>query len=189
MNGYQCVVADPPWFETGGGKIKRGADRHYGLMHHPEILALMRSVIDGKLGESCHLWLWATDNHLLEAIYVMQGLGFRLIRSLVWVKLARHSFDDGRDVVEHARDALQTGLGQYLRGSHESCLLGVRGRTKKPDPAVRCQSVIFAPRGRHSAKPDEAYQVIEATSPGPRLEMFARSAREGWDRWGNEAPI
>src|SRR5215469_3891001 len=29
---YRCAVIDPPWNETGGGRIKRGADRHYQLL-------------------------------------------------------------------------------------------------------------------------------------------------------------
>lgn len=174
MSLYRCVTGDPPWFESGGGKIKRGADRHYKLMRHPEILALMHSVLEGKLDESCHLWLWATDNHLLEAIYVMQGLGFRFIRTLVWVK---HS----------SQGHLQIGLGQYLRGSHELCLFGVRGPTMKPATENRQPSVVLAPRVFHSRKPDEAVRVIELTSPGPRLEMFARGTRAGWDVWGDEA--
>lgn len=38
---YTTVVADPPWNERGGGKIKRGADRHYPLMKTPEIVDLL----------------------------------------------------------------------------------------------------------------------------------------------------
>ena len=30
---YRCVVIDPPWLERGAGKVKRGADRHYELLH------------------------------------------------------------------------------------------------------------------------------------------------------------
>lgn len=34
-NKYKTIYADPPWPEQGGGKIKRGADRHYrGLTEH-----------------------------------------------------------------------------------------------------------------------------------------------------------
>ena len=39
----------------------------------------------------------------------------------------------------------------------------------------------------HSRKPDELYPIIEDCSPGPRLELFARYPRDGWDVWGNEA--
>jgi N6-adenosine-specific RNA methylase IME4 len=28
--------------------------------------------------------------------------------------------------------------------------------------------------------------MVEAVSPGPRLELFARRARPGWTVWGNE---
>jgi hypothetical protein len=34
--------------------------------------------------------------------------------------------------------------------------------------------------------PEKAYAVIERVSPGPRVEMFARTQRPGWSVWGNE---
>jgi len=79
------------------------------------------------------------------------------------------------------------GLGQYLRGQHELLLVGVKGsgvavRTEKKN----LPSVFHADRLRHSQKPEESYQLIESRSVGPRLEMFARLARPGWDHWGNE---
>lgn len=61
---YQTIYADPPWWETGGGKIKRGADRHYQLMKTPEIIAL--PVPELIAPDGCHLYLWATNNHLAE---------------------------------------------------------------------------------------------------------------------------
>ena len=81
------------------------------------------------------------------------------------------------------------GLGQYFRGQHEILLFGVRGKgynVKTDDKTIG--SWINAPRGRHSQKPSEFYDLIEARSHGPHLEMFARSNREGWISWGNEVP-
>jgi len=65
-------------------------------------------------------------------------------------------------------------------------LFGVRGsmRTLKPG---RTQVNMLATRKReHSRKPDEIYDIIEACSPGPYLELFARFQRNGWSQWGNE---
>jgi len=78
----------------------------------------------------------------------------------------------------------QPGLGQYLRGRHELVLLGTMGKAHLPVKAP--DSVIHAPRTRHSAKPVEFYQMFEAVSAPPRLELFARGRCEGWDAWGNE---
>ena len=43
------------------------------------------------------------------------------------------------------------------------------------------------PRAAHSEKPQEFFDLVERLSPGPRLEMYARAPRLGWDTWGNEA--
>lgn len=165
---YSCILMDPPWQERGGGKVKRGADKHYPLVptKHLPFLILGSGVF--RPADDCHLWMWATNTFLPDALWLMEALGFRYLTNAVWCK-----------------DRM--GLGQYLRGQHELLLLGVQGS----GPAVRTSarnlpSVISAKRGAHSAKPEAAYKLIEARTVGPRLEMFARNARPGWDCWGNE---
>lgn len=160
--GYRCIVADPPWQEKGGS---RGADKHYSLLPTNEIPRVMMQSPLWRPAPSAHLWMWATANFLEDALFVMRALGFRYVTFGVWVKPS-------------------IGIGQYLRLRHEPLLFGVRGRLHTLDHGV--DSVIEAPRGRHSEKPEESYARIERVSPGPRLEMFARRPRAGWDVWGNE---
>ena len=163
---YKCVSLDPPWQEHGGGQIKRGADRHYPTMDIASIIYTVQRADVWTVDQSAHLWLWVTNNFLPDGLTVMSALGFRYVTNLVWCK-----------------DKI--GLGQYLRGQHELCLFGVRGDAMVPE-IRNVPSVVHAPRGRHSAKPAEAYAAIERVSPGPRLEMFARAPRDGWTTWGNE---
>lgn len=191
----KCILWDPPWAEYGGGK--RGAQNHYGLLGLGEIakVAYRAAWPDGSPvfdpAPSAHLWTWATDNFLLDALSLIDQVGFRYVRAIVWVKLA---FAAERDV-DHlngpdlARATLQIGLGQYARGAHELLLFATRGRAMVPLPEHRPPSVIFAPRTEHSAKPAEAYEAVERISPGPRVELFARTARPGWRAWGDQAPI
>jgi N6-adenosine-specific RNA methylase IME4 len=162
---YRCVVIDPPWPERGGGKIKRGADRHYPLLDTDAITGVLKSDIEPSLSPDCHLWLWVTNNHLEAGLWVIKYLGFRYVTNLAWVK-----------------DRI--GLGQYLRGQHELCLFAVRGATSLPE-VHDVPSVVFCPKGEHSQKPQLAFDAIERVSPGPRLEVFARDRRPGWDAWGN----
>lgn len=175
---YRCIMADPPWLERGGGKSRRGADRHYPLMPTKDIAALRVDTLADPAG--CHLWLWATNNFLLDGLSVMEAWGFRYVTNLVWRKL-RH---DGQTAL---------GMGQYLRGAHELCLFGVRGSLgpggtpygQAPFPVV--PSVVTAMRAAHSVKPLEVRQAIETISPGPRIELFARVQAPGWSVLGNES--
>ena len=167
---YRCIAADPPWNERGGGGVsKRGADRHYPLLSTPEIVRVMLSASAWRPAESCHLWLWVTNNYLDDGLFVMKALGFRYVTNLAWSK---PSF----------------GLGFYLRGQHELCLFGTRGATMRPN-FHDAGSVIQADKAAHSRKPEEFYELIERVSPAPRLEMFARSRRAGWDSFGNDAAL
>jgi len=175
---YRCIVADPPWPEHGGGKIVRGAQRHYRLLSLTEIRDVMLAAPVWKpCRDGCHLWLWVTNNYLPAGLSLMEDLGFRYITNVAWAKM------------ECPRIAgwvpQKPGLGQYLRGQHELLLFGVMGRLLAH---AKGSTLLPAPRRAHSQKPEEAYALVEMVSPGPRLEMFAREQREGWDSWGNEVP-
>lgn len=165
---YRTIMADPPWLERGGGKIKRGADRHYQLMKTVDIAALP---VRGLAESDAHLYLWVTNNFLPDGLAVMEAWGFRYVTCLTW-----------------AKD--RVGLGQYFRGQTEQFLFGVRGapgyRIGADGKRAQGTTLISAPRGRHSAKPPEARALVEKVSPGPYLELFAREAAPGWDVWGNE---
>lgn len=166
---YKTIYADPPWYESGGGRIKRGANRHYPLMKTEEIIAL-KSMIEEISADNAHLYLWATNNHLIDAFKVMQEWGFRYVTMITWVKDRQ-------------------GLGQYFRGLSEHCLFGVKGRLPyKVVEGKRQQGLtaFLAPKGRHSQKPEEMRRMIEKVSYPPFIELFARERVEGWDAWGNE---
>lgn len=171
---YTTVVADPPWNERGGGKIKRGADRHYPLMKTPEIVDLLVNDCEPlqQLNpvRSC-LFLYVTNNFLFDGGDVMEALGFRYITCITW-----------------AKDRI--GLGYYFRGQTEQILFGVRGSWPRDAMAGWSSTLLggdLIPRpGRHSKKPRELQDMIERRFPGPYLELFARRERPHWTVWGNE---
>lgn len=170
MKKYQIIYADPPWAEHGGGKIKRGADKHYKLMSTKDIAALPVSrVVD----TNAHLYLWVTNNKLQDGLYVMEQWGFKYKTMITWVKD-------------------RFGLGQYFRGQTEHCLFGVKGMLPyKIEGGKRQQGTtyIYAPRTKHSKKPEGMRKLIKKVSDREgfnKIELFARDAIDGWDVWGNE---
>jgi len=173
--GYHTIYADPPWPEYGGGKIRRGADRHYQLMTVDEIIAL-KEMVEELVADNCHLYLWATNNYLPAAFQVMRAWGFTYKTLITW-----------------AKDRF--GLGQYFRGQTEHCLFGIKGvLSYKVLNEKRAQgtTLIQAPRGEHSRKPEAMRQMIEKVSYPPYIELFARPHDGGlfqsqdWDFWGEE---
>lgn len=225
---YRCIYLDPPWPENGGGKSKRGADRHYPTMSVAAIGSLLDRVLfqygenaEEQIAEDAHCWMWVTDNYLQDGLDLMEFMGFNYKRTLVWAKISPKNIQDiageaaecvldcfspkyahtgpdykgarkylvellGESLNARKGGLLRSGLGHYARGSHELLLFGSRGKTHFPPTDVVPKSVQFAPITEHSAKPELFYNIIEACSPGPRLEMFARNARPGWAVFGNE---
>lgn len=166
---YKTIYADPPWNERGGGKIKRGADRHYCLMSTKDIAKI--PVPQMIHSDGCHLYLWATNNHLKDALYIIDAWGFEYVTTITWIK----------DKV---------GLGQYFRGITEHCLFAV---TKNRLPykfqeGKRMQGItgFYEVKAEHSVKPVKMREMIETVSYSPRIELFARKELDGWDYWGNE---
>lgn len=170
MKKYQIIYADPPWNEAGGGKIKRGADRHYPLMKTKDIAALK---VKEMAADNAHLYLWVTNNFLPDGLEVMKAWGFEYKTIITWKK-----------------DRI--GLGQYFRGNTEHCLFGVRGNLPyKIENDKRQQGVtgFDAKRLEHSVKPLEMLEMIEKVSDRAgfnKIELFARDVKKGWDKWGNE---
>lgn len=179
-NKYKTIYADPPWMESGGGKIKRGADKHYPLMKTKDIINLP---IHNLADDNCHLYLWVTNNFLEDGLQVMKSWGFTYKTKITWVKGECLDSEGKTFKFENA------GLGQYFRGLDEVCLFGVKGVLPyKTLDGKRQQgkTVFVAPRGQHSEKPKEMYEMIEKVSYAPYIELFARNKRAGWDVWGNE---
>lgn len=196
---FRTTLIDPPWPERGGGKVKRGADRHYDLLDKPgcttvpNILSVIRqSPLWRPTGDAGHLWCWVTDNYLIAGLWLIAQLGFKFKRTFQWVK----TDDDADDVDEEdTDDDLHAGIGQYARGCHEMLLFCVAGSGKSPlvyQDNRSVKSVIYAPRERdaagkvvHSRKPLRSYERIEQRSKGPYAELFARRDRDGWSSWGS----
>jgi N6-adenosine-specific RNA methylase IME4 len=160
---FTTLVADPPW-QYDNKATRNAAGKHYPTMTVAELRDLP---VVTHVNDDAHIYLWTTNGFLREAFDVLEAWGFTYKTHLAWIKP-------------------QMGLGNYFRCSHEHVLFGVRGSlpTKRRD----VMSWFSADRGRHSAKPDSFYDLVEVSSPGPYLEMFARRRRLGdWTVWGNEA--
>jgi N6-adenosine-specific RNA methylase IME4 len=124
--------------------------------------------------EQSHLYLWVPNALLKEGLEVMEAWGFQYKTNLIWHKIRKDGGPDGR------------GVGFYFRNTTEIILFGIRGRLRTLSPGRRQVNIIRSQKREHSRKPDELYEIIEACSSGPYLELFARGKRKGWDQWGNE---
>ena len=173
---FATVLADPPWrFANRTGKVAPEHRRlsRYGTLAAGEIAALP---VPGLLADTAHLYLWVPNALLPDGLAVMGAWGFAYKSNIVWHKVRRDGGSDGR------------GVGFYFRNVTELLLFGTRGPNARTLAPGRRQVNLLATRKReHSRKPDEQYAVVEACSPGPRLELFARGLRPGWESWGDQA--
>lgn len=173
---FATVLADPPWqFQNRTGKVAPEHKRlsRYGTMMLDDIVSLPVSQL---ADEPAHLYLWVPNALLPEGLRVMQAWGFKYKSNIVWHKVRKDGGPDGR------------GVGFYFRNTTELVLFGVRGKSARTLAPGRSQvNVMRTMKREHSRKPDELYDIIEACSPGPRIELFARGTREGWAGWGNQA--
>ncbi len=173
---FACVLADPPWqFVNRTGKMAPEHKRlsRYGTM---DMAAIAGLPVDQIVAATAHLYLWIPNALLPEGLMVMKAWGFQYKSNIVWHKLRKDGGSDGR------------GVGFYFRNVTELLLFGVRGKNARTLQPGRTQVNYIGTRKReHSRKPDEQYPLIEACSPGPYLEMFARGSRPGWMSWGAQA--
>jgi N6-adenosine-specific RNA methylase IME4 len=173
---FGTILADPPWqFQNRTGKVAPEHKRlsRYGTMTLADIMGL--PVSEAAAGP-CNLYLWVPNALLPEGLSVMQAWGFQYKCNIVWRKIRKDGGSDGR------------GVGFYFRNVTELILFGTRGKNARTlAPGRRQVNYLETRKREHSRKPDEQYDIIEACSRGPFLELFARGQRKNWVTWGNQA--
>jgi N6-adenosine-specific RNA methylase IME4 len=106
---------------------------------------------------------------LPDALRVLDACGFTYVHHWIW-------------------DKEVAGTGYWGRDRHELLLIGRRGDVAAPLPGTQPETVHRERKGKHSAKPAFFAEQIERLYPGlPKLELFCRDPRPGWDAWGFEA--
>lgn len=159
----ELILADPPWRYDFAETENRKIENQYETAGIDEIVRHFPQTAD-----DCVLFLWATAPKLVEAIRLIELLGFKYKTNAVW-------------------DKQKIGMGYWFRGQHELLLVATKGNVHPPMEDQRCSSVFSEPRKQHSEKPECVYKWIESTFPHLRkLEMYARTSRPGWIQHGNE---
>ena len=179
---YGVILADPPWMYYGDPNKPQAAGKHYSLMETDDICRMPVRDITAK-NAAC--FIWATGPKLPEALKVMAEWGFHYRGiAYVWVKT-------------NSAGKIISGQGTrptFVKPTTEILLVGSTCKTGRPLPLLseKQGQVVLAPRpnNRHSAKPAEFHRrITELLGDVPRIELFARSATEGWDCWGNEMNV
>ncbi|MFH1923412.1 MAG: MT-A70 family methyltransferase [Planctomycetota bacterium] len=163
---YHVIVADPPWSYHN----RPDDPTHRGRCPYPSMTVdAIKDLPVGELAhDDCILWLWVTNAHIVEGHTVAEAWGFTVKTILTWGKSTM-------------------GLGDWLRGQTEHCLMCVKGR---PVVNLTNQTTLLCGAVReHSRKPKAFYRLVEVLCPGTKAELFAREDRGGWTAHGAETGL
>jgi N6-adenosine-specific RNA methylase IME4 len=167
---YGLIYVDPEWKDEVWSE-DTGSDRA-AANHYPvsDIETLRERPVSDIAAKDCVMAMWTTNQHLKIAIGLMEDWGFDYKSNYVWVKQGNAS------------------TGRWNRSRHEILLIGTRGTVPCPAPGTQWDSVIEAPKGKHSAKPKAVMEMLEQYFPNlPKIELNCRGKpRPGWDGWGAE---
>jgi len=161
---YNVIVVDPPWQYAGSDKPGDGTWR--GLTPYPTMTIAEICEHPMPTADDCILWLWTTNTHLPQVPKVLSAWGFDWRTMLTWVKP-------------------KIGNGLFLRAQTEHCVVAFKGKPTHDRPGA-LSTVLHAPVGEHSAKPDSFYELVEKLCPGSKAELFSRQPRLGWVAFGSE---
>ena len=166
---YKVIVVDPPWHVK---KLTHKArpnqvNMDYKTMTLEEIKALPISFL---ADENSWLFLWTTQRYLYLAPDIVKQWGFNILLTMVWEKT-------------YGRSAGMPLFG--FRWNAEFILVGYKNKPPLWPKRKLIPAVFNAPNIKHSQKPDVFYEMIEKLGE-PRVDIFARKQREGWDVWGDE---
>ena len=165
---YRCIVIDPPWEMEKIVRDNRPNAVNFGF-EYPTMSEAELATFDvaGMADDDCHLFCWTTQKHLPSALRLIEAWGFRYVLAMVWHK---------------------SGGFQPYNLPQFNCEFAIYARRGSPEFAdTKAFFTCFeAPRREHSRKPDEFYDVIRRVTAGPRIDVFSREQREGFDQYGNE---
>jgi len=158
---FQVIVIDPPW------PYGRTYDPYSSRVASPYEEQSIEQLwyLDVPAADDCALWLWTTNTFLHDAYHILAAWVFEPKTILTWYKE-------------------RTGVGHWLRGDTEHCILAIKG--KPTITHVAQSSFLSAKAGEHSAKPDAFYTLVESLCPGNKLDMYSRKQRDGWESHGNQ---
>lgn len=162
---FRTILCDPPWPQVTSGKYRnhkhhRPDDLPYDLMSLDDIAALP---VQDLADDDCNLFLWTTQSQLPHSFKIMETWGFRYANTITWIK--------------------PSGAGNFFVSRCQFLLFGYKGKLRLKERFR--PNVLFASPKRHSAKPEVSYELIEAVSFEPRIELFARQQRPGWTTLGD----
>jgi N6-adenosine-specific RNA methylase IME4 len=183
---FTTAIIDPDWPYTVGPKDTRygytryedGSRNVYKADNPLTIEELADLPIGDVVGGYLFMWMvgpfWIHPDPMKRAMPLLDAWGFEAASIITWAKWNRE------------KDHGYGGVGFWFLGNAEWCVVAKR----KGWPSIRTghSSLLVAPKGRHSAKPEAVHELIEECFPGPFLEIFGRRARDGWTVLGNEAP-
>lgn len=177
---YRTIVVDPPW-KYGNWGVNSGQSLTCSNFSRPKggwpmayktmsLIDIEKLPVLSIADTNCELYLWTTQKYLPASFRIVESWGFKYCQTLTWCKAPRG-----------------IGQGGVYCPTTEFLILGRRGRM----PSVRRVDTTWwqVKRQRdHSTKPEFFQDIIETVSEPPRIELFARRERHGWDVWGNEVP-
>jgi N6-adenosine-specific RNA methylase IME4 len=162
---YRAITLDPPWPIEKIERLERTnqEDLDYQTMSLDEIGALPVHDLADEAG--CHVYLWVTHRFLPDGLDLLARWGARYQCVMTWVK--------------------NVGITPFSwMYSTEHVLFGRIGSLPLERNGLRLD--FAAPVQGHSRKPDVFYERVCQASPGPRLAMFERGQRDGFEVWGDE---
>jgi len=159
---FSVIVIDPPW--PYGGDYD--PESHRVASPYPEMSIDDLMVLTIPAADDCVLWLWTTNAFMHDAYHLLEAWAFEPKTILTWVKN-------------------KMGVGYWLRGQTEHCLMAIKG---KPNITLTNQTTyLLADNKGHSTKPDVFYRMVEGLcAEEKRIDMFARSKKDGWENYGNQ---
>ena len=171
---YNCIVIDPPWpasFANVGKNSLAYASKakpinqvglEYPIMDEEEL-----DVFNLPSADDCHLFLWTTQKFIPMAFRLLDVWSFRYVCTFVWHK---------------------SGGFQPCKLPQYNCEFALYARKGTPEfVTTKAFPTCFnGARREHSRKPDEFYEMVRRVTSGPRIDIFSREAREGFDQYGNE---
>ena len=175
---YKTIVIDPPWNQGKTGKRKarpnQGTTLDYPTLTKEE---LIKFPVNQLTQDNAFLFLWATNSRDKKTKEPILKIAFELIEHWGYTFYTMVTWDKRTGPCPFGPYQIVT---EYILFCYKGkCIF-------KKEFFGKLKNIFVETPTNHSVKPDSFYQQIKIFTDSPRIDIFARQKRDGFDGWGDE---
>lgn len=164
---YSTIIVDPPWPDEFS-QLGMNLNQTNGFYKAMTIEQIRTFSVPAKIAaDNCNLFLWTNHTYLPDALEIVKAWGFKYHILLTWDKIS------GRSLFGFNRRT-------------EFVVYAYKGKIAVSQRGQLIDTLFTEKLHEHSYRPEAFYLTLLSCTPAPRIDIFSKEQRAGFDQYENQ---